>query len=106
MVSLTTVSLGTTYTYSVVVADDALPTNNEATETITFTVSEANVAPVLDDTYVSNFTAISEHIVDGDNVGQGGEHIVDGWLNQCDYRHQYNAFRRHSHLRYHCNRLK
>ena len=71
VVSLTTtVSLGTTYTYSVVVADDALPTNNEATETITFTVSEANVAPVLDDTYVSNFTAISEHIVDGDNVGQ------------------------------------
>ena len=41
VVSLTTtVSLGTTYTYSVVVADDALPTNNEATETITFTVSE------------------------------------------------------------------
>ena len=39
---------GTTYSYSVVVADAALPTNNEASETITFTITESNAAPVLD----------------------------------------------------------
>ena len=61
---------GTTYSYIVVVADAALPTNNEASETITFTVTESNAAPVLDSANVSDFTSISEHITDGANVGQ------------------------------------
>ena len=61
---------GTTYSYTVAVADDALPTSNEGTETIIFTVTETNAAPVLDSANVSDFTAISEHITDSANTGQ------------------------------------
>jgi hypothetical protein len=70
VVSLTTTASQGTYTYSVIVSDDALPTNNTTSESITFTVVEGNAAPVLDDAYVANFTAISEHITSTANVGQ------------------------------------
>ena len=70
VVSLTTTVSEGTYTYTVTVSDDALPTANSASEVITFTVNASNSAPVLDDAYVADFTNITEHITDGSNVGQ------------------------------------
>ena len=64
---MSTPALGT-YTYSVIVTDDAVPTNNTTTENVVFTITETNSAPVLDDTYVTNFASISEHISDSANV--------------------------------------
>ena len=70
VISLTTTAPQGTYTYSTIVSDDAQPTNNTTSESITFNVVEGNAAPVLDDAYVANFTSISEHITNTANAGQ------------------------------------